>query len=35
MKIKLNSSLPGPRSKKILSDMKKINGGKGIPFPLI
>ena len=35
MKIKLNSSLPGPKSKKILLDMKKINGGKGIPFPFV
>lgn len=34
-KIKVGKKLPGPKSARILEKMKKLDGGYGMPFPLV
>ena len=33
--IRLNTKIPGPKSAKVLDKLKKINGGWGVPYPLV
>jgi 4-aminobutyrate aminotransferase len=33
--IKLKTSIPGPKSSRVLGKLEKVNGGWGIPYPLV